>query len=198
MSLAHANLYDFFDERLADAVDAQGVELSTDSRRYLALLLVECKRSERLLTATDRPDTLAELHLVAATADRVRAMRLYRHLGDRALYVAGYFQESLKRKAVGVDYYADMGGAAYQQVATLGGTISVGEDPWAHMFMELAEHFRGCIEVLAEVSERNLADGTQDIVALYERFLESRSEVIARRLTELGVLTGLAGEDYSH
>ncbi len=109
MSLAHANLYDFFDERLADAVDAQGVELSTDSRRYLALLLVERKRSERLLTATDRPDTLAELHLAAATADRVRAMRLYRHLGDRALYVAGYFQESLKRKAVGVDYYADMG-----------------------------------------------------------------------------------------
>ena len=198
MSLTHGNLYDFFDERLSDAVDSQGVQLSLDSRRYLALLLVESKRSERLLTATDRPDTLAELQLEAANADRARSMRLYRHLGDRALYVAGYFKASLRRKAVGLDYYADMGGAAYEQVATIGGGWTVTDDPWMQMFLELAERFRGCIEVLSEVSERNHADGTHDVVALYERFLESRSEVIARRLTELGVVTGLAGEDTSH
>jgi len=188
MSLAHGNLYDFFDARVADAVETQKVDLGENSRRYLALLLVECKRSERLLTATDRPETLAELHLQAATADRAKAMALYRHLGDRALYVAGYFRESLNRKAVGRDYYADMGGAAYQQVATLGGTWNADVDPWTHMFLELAAQFRECMGILAEVSERNLADGTHDLVALYERWLQTKSPAIERRLHELGMI----------
>lgn len=185
MSLARDNLYDFFQGRVDEARNQQGVELSEDSTRYLAQLLVARQRQQG-----DRADTLAELHLEAARAERLQeAMHLYRQLGDRALYTAGYFPESLSRKAVGVEYYADMGGSAYHRVSTLGGGWVLKDDPWTAMFGELARHFRECIQVLGEVAERNLAEGSDDIVGLYERWLATGSPAIERRLRELGLIT---------
>lgn len=188
MSLTQGNLYDFFSGRVDEAQQANGIELSDDASRYLALLLTESGRTERLLRA-DGPETLAELHLQAARSDRRDAMRLYRHLGDRALYLGGYFRDNVASSSVGLDYYADMGGTAYGQVASLGGGWVVRDDPWMRMFQELAEQFRDCLVLLAEVAERNGADGCDDVVALYERWLTRRSEVLARRLKELGVLS---------
>ena len=181
--LAENNLYDFFDERVGQAADAHEIELTDDSRRYLAQLL--CKPDTAL--SRGDPDTLAELHLVAANASRNEALRLYRTLGDRALYVAGYFGESLERRAVGVEYYADMGGAAYNQVAVLG-QVGRQEDPWTLLFRELARRFRDCLQVVRDVADQNRSAGCQDLVALYEHWLKTRSNNAARRLGELGVL----------
>jgi hypothetical protein len=185
MSLARDNLYDFFQARVDEARDERGVELSEDSARYLAQLLVQRQRHPE-----DDGETLAELHLEAARAERLQdAMHLYRRLGDRALYTAGYFRESLSRKAVGVQYYADMGGSAYHRVSTLGGGWVTTQDPWTVMFGELARSFRDCLEVLGDVAERNLAEGSDDILALYERWLQTGSPAIERRLRELGLIT---------
>ncbi|MCP4807239.1 MAG: hypothetical protein GY913_25690 [Proteobacteria bacterium] len=187
MSLTAGNMYDFFSTRVGEAQEANGIELSEDASRYLALLLTESGRAERLVTSG--AGTLAEMHLQAARSDRRDAMRLYRHLGDRALYMGGYFRERVQNTSMGLEYYADMGGSAYGQVATVGGGWVVQDDPWRVMFLELAEQFRDCLTLLSEVAETNLAEGTDDIVALYERWLLTRSPSIERRLRELGMIT---------
>lgn len=181
--LTKNNLFDFFDERVQRAADTHSISVTTDSRRYLAQLL--CRPESALNEHT--PDTLAELHLHAANAKRNEALRLYRTLGDRALVVAGYFSESLEGRPVGVDYYADMGGAAYNRVAVLG-QVGQQEDPWTLLFRELAHRFRDCLELVRDVADQNRAAGCKDLVALYEHWLRTRSQNAAKLLGEMGVL----------
>lgn len=173
------NLQEFFSEAIVQAKEAQEVELSQLSTHYLTRLLAS--RGEKIAPSVD---TLAELHLNAAQAPKHEAIRLYRSLGDHALYTGGFFPESLESKAVGLDYYRAMGGAAYGQVANLGGA----KDPFSQMFTELAKRFKDCLLLLADVSGAAKAAGTSDLMALYEEWMRTRSRHAERRLAELGMI----------
>ncbi len=107
----------------------------------------------------------------------------FKHLGDVSLYVAGYFQDSLNLKAVDVDYYIQVGGAAYQSVAA-----RAEEDPKQSTYLELAEKFAGCVEVLAEISEKTLPRSEKDLLRLYEVWVKTRSDRAAKALQEAGIL----------
>ncbi|CAM6054745.1 unnamed protein product [Sphagnum tenellum] len=108
---------------------------------------------------------------------------LFRHIGDVSLYMAGYFQDSLNRKSVDVDYYIDMGGTAYQHVADRSE-----EDMKKHLYLELAQKFGAFVEVLAEVSDRTAPRTEKDILRLYELWVRTRSERAAKALQEAGIL----------
>ena len=116
--MTDANLFDYFNSRVDDAVVAQALALPQQVTYYLSHLMVEVSKAERLFRI-DSPQTLAEMHLRASGSPPVKAIGLYKQLGDRALYIGGYFGESLGRKTVGINYYADMGEAAYQRLAGL-------------------------------------------------------------------------------
>ena len=182
-TLADNNLYDFFEERVGQASASHDIQLTAETCRYLAVLLM---RPETALNRSD-PQTLAELHMAAATATRLQALRLYRVLGDRALYIAGYFGESLESRPVSLDYYADMGGAAYRRVALLGHSGSQ-RDPWTEIFEELAQRFHDCLVLVSDVADQNRAAGCRNLVELYDHWLRTRSPNAAQRLSELGVL----------
>lgn len=175
-------LKEFFAEAILQAMTAQGIALSKLSIHYLTGLLTS--RGER---RPPRIETLAELHLSAAHAPKHEAIRLYRSLGDHALYTGGFFPESLQDKAVGLDYYQSMGGAAYGQVASLGGE----RDPFSQMFMELAQQFRACLLLLSDVSNAAKVASTADLMALYEEWLKTRSRHAERRLAQLGMIQTL-------
>lgn len=197
--LARDSLDVFFRERVESAQQAKAVELHPWTTAYLAQLLVRAGRTPELYRE-DTPTTLAEMHLGAVGAPRHEAIRRYRHLGDHALTVAGYFSESLRSRAVGVRYYVEMGEAAYYQVADLGQTgpfATSARDPWQATFLELAHRFRACLGLLADIAERDVAEGTQDVMRVYERWLETRSEHAARRLAELGMLSLEPGAEQS-
>lgn len=189
-NLARDSLPAFFRERVEEAKQARSIELHPWTTAYLAQLLVRAGKTPQLYRE-DTPATLAEMHLGAVAAPRHEALRLYRHLGDHALTVAGYFSQSLRSKAVGVRYYTEMGEAAYFQVADLGhpGLPAPNHrDPWQATFLELASRFRECLSLLADIAERDQTEGTHDVLRVYERWLETRSVHAARRLAELGVL----------
>ncbi len=78
-------------------------------------------------------------------APRERRTQL-REIGDTSLYVSGFWTESLADKLVDVDYYIDLGGTAYGELAR-GGTGWTG-DPFGDVFGELAENFARFVEVL--------------------------------------------------
>ena len=187
-------LYDFFSQRVEDADRTQGTDLSLDAIRYLTVLLVQLGKTEALFRMT-QPDTLAEMHMQAAQRPRNEALGIYKHMGDFALYIGGYFSESLQRKAVGVTYYAEMGGAAYHQVAGLSGTLPMPNNPLHALFTELGSRFRECLSILMDVSSKSRTGSNMDVVMLYERWLTTRDALTQQRLVELGVLPQTPIED---
>ena len=104
-------------------------------------------------------------------------------MGDVSLYLAGYFQESFNRKLVDVDYYIDMGGSAYRQVAIRSGAAILQK-----LYCELAERFAVFVDVLAEVSEKTLPKTEKDILRSYELWMKTRSERAAKTLQGAGIL----------
>jgi hypothetical protein len=184
---ATENLFDFFHAEVELASEEVGHGLSQDTNLYLASLLSERAR-------TDRPapqiDTLAELHAVAAGATPAVQARTYRELGDRALYVLGYFRKHLQRRSVGPSYYEDMGSAAYHQVDTVFKRWFA--DAFGPVFGELAVRFPAAAAVLERVREKQ--EGQPDTVErLYRQWLETGDEDVASRLRRLGLLVPRRG-----
>lgn len=105
-----------------------------------------------------------------------------KQIGDVSLFVSGFFSDSLRRKPVDIDYYASIGGHAYQALSR------VESDTTSAMFAELAEKFIGFVDVLAEVSERSQCASNADLLRLYERWLKTGSPHSGQLLVERGVV----------
>lgn len=187
--VTHSNLFDYFHARVEDARAAETVHVSDDTSLYLATLLAERAR-------TDRPappeQTLAELHARAAIAPPAEQARTYRELGDRALYLLGYFAESLRRRTVGPSYYAEMGAAAYYRVDLVFKKWYA--NAFGPVFAELADHFDECVHLLEVVRTHHEADRPDDVLWLYQRWLQTGSEAIAERLRAMGVVVVRGGD----
>jgi len=194
----HDNLFDFFHDEVDAATDATGSEVSEEGVFYLTNLLVEQTRTP----GAESPDTLAELHIRAAHAPRATQIRQYRTLGDRALYVAGFFPESLSRKTVRTSYYVDMGRTAYDRLAhMLGGPSPAigdsGHKGLGEIFAELADSFRSCTDILREVHDAMRARNQQppseaELLALYEDWLASGNQRALRTLQRYGLVPARA------
>jgi hypothetical protein len=109
--------------------------------------------------------------------------RMFQKVGDVSLYMAGYFQDSLSRKLVDLDYYIDMGGAAYAQVAA-----RVEDSGPRETYLELSSKFGDLVEVLALVGDQTQQKSEQNLLRLYETWLKTRSERAAKALQEAGIL----------
>lgn len=176
------HLFDYFHERVTEARNDLRVGVSDETALYLAALLVDRAR-------TDRPappeTTLAELHARAAHEDPARSAGTYRELGDRALYLVGYFRDSLARSPVGPRYYADMGAAAYHRVDTVLKTRF--HDAFGPVFGELAERFRDCVVVLDRIRAHQESQPDQ-LARLYEAWLRTGDPEAAERLRRRGLV----------
>lgn len=181
------DVHRYFAEQIEAAAATAEVDLSRTSRAYLAGLLERVTRAERLYPK-DAPTTLAELHFEAARAPAGRSAGIWRDLGDRALTIAGVFPESLARATVGVDYYADMGAAAYLRVSAVFQVPPPGHD----VFGELGRGFRAAMRLLSEVAAVDAS--LEDVVRLYERWAATGDARLGERLAALGLLVGSPAE----
>lgn len=161
------NLFDFFHARVEDARTEASLDISDDTSLYLATLLSDRARSDRTPPAIE--DTLAELHARAALASPGEQASAYRELGDRALYILGFFRERLdrQRRLIGPNYYRDMGAAAYQQVDLV--LKRWFADAFGPVFLELATRFQECVDVLDRVRARN--SDQNGLIAAYESWV---------------------------
>jgi hypothetical protein len=180
------NLFDFFSSEVESVSISQRTGLSKEAHIYLANILVELGDPKGPFR-NDEPNTLADMHLMAGTAPPKEALRRYKELGDYALCVGGYFSESLERKTVGVEYYADMGGAAYQRVAGLS-AVTGHFCQLSDLFEELAMAFRTCLGVLSQLGESGRPKRSKDLGRLYERWLTTKDPHTYAQLAALGVL----------
>lgn len=130
------------------------------------------------------PKTLAEMYLYANNAqDQKVKVELLKKLGDRSLYMSGFFGDSLQRKIVDVDYYVNMGGVAYATLATF-----VREDTTAKVYSTISRRFIDFVDVLTYISHSSLIKSNESVLRLYDRYMTTGSELAREKLTEMGVL----------
>jgi hypothetical protein len=175
-----------FAELVASALWETRVQPSPMAIAYLIELL-----DSRVRTAAPPADeaaeesTLAEALLAARLQAGIPRLRRLRNLGDRALFVAGFFGDSLSRSVVDIDYYGDVGRAAYANLAESLGR-QVREKAWTGLYLELAQRFDEFVDVLAEVGDLTRSGGTEDLLRLYERYLRTGSPRDRGRLLRRG------------
>jgi hypothetical protein len=171
---------EFFRELVTDAVGRQSVAIQPETEFYLVNLLHQFMIADQLFPQ----EPLALMVKEALEQPRAEAQRsMFRKVGDVSLYMAGYFQDSLNRKLVDVDYYIDMGGTAYAQVAA-----RVEEPASREMYEELAEKFGKLVDVLAVVSDQTQPKSETDLLRMYELWVRTRSERAAKALQDAGIL----------
>src|SRR5262245_50036742 len=129
---------------------------------------------------------LALRMLAAAEAPSPERRRHLRNIGDTSLYVSGFWSESLEGRLVDVDYYIEMGGSAYGELARGGPRAT---NPLGDVFGELAVNFVRFVGALSLISRRVATPTTdRDILRLYRHWQRTRSANAAARLAALGVV----------
>ena len=127
-------------------------------------------------------NTLAELFLHATSKDDKCKIKLLKKLGDTTLYVSGFFGDSLNRKLVDIDYYANVGETAYSTLAA-----SINEPAFSEVYMEFADRFMNFVELLAYISLKVNLQSDEDVLRLYEKYLMTGSDLAKNKLIEEGL-----------
>lgn len=173
---------EYFKALVETALDHQHVRARELTAYYLVNLLCAHIRPERRHAIASANEPLAiQLGRALETGGLEQRARL-RELGDVALFVSGFFSDSLRRKVVDVDYYMSMGEYAY------GSLSRSAADTLADTFAELADRFGRFVDVLNEVSEESGLTSNADLFRVYERWLRTGSERDGRRLVSRGVV----------
>jgi hypothetical protein len=121
----------------------------------------------KLLRALDSGGTIQRLGL--------------KQVGDAALFISGFFSDSLRGSLVDVDYYVSLGGYAYRSLGTSDDTLSP-------IFSELSDKFMAFVDVLSEVSARTQLTNDADLLRLYEKWLRTGSRHNGELLAEHGIV----------
>ena len=178
------SLGEFFRDMLVAAREHQKIQVLESTEFYLVNLLSEFVPSEQLFRSSEHEvEPLAFMLKRAQEAKGFERVRELKQLGDTSLYVSGFFGDSFERKLVDIDYYISMGGRAYGALSQ----ILHGGDAGS-LYTELAQKFVKLVDLLAEVSERAALGTNKGAVRLYERFVKTGSERMARLLSEQGLL----------
>lgn len=150
---------------------------------YLVDLLAEQVRAAG--PSAEAAPTLAEAWLKARAAEGSERLQGLRAVGDRALFVAGFFGASLTRRMVGIDYYRDIGQAAYGDLQS-----ALSANGFGALYGELAARFGDCLGVLAAIGRRARPDGVEGLLHLYDRWLSTGQEEDRRALLARGCFLG--------
>jgi hypothetical protein len=187
----------FFHDQLLEAMKHQQISTSAFTECYLVNLLAAFVRGERLPGHEPGFDEtpLALLYARALEATGYERAQLLRTTADTALFVSGFFGDSLARGGSDVHYYAMLGGRAY---ARLGHAHERETAVTTGVFTELARRFRAFADLLAEVSEKTLLTGPTSLVRLYERWRKTGSRRAAVLLARQGITPAVADESVRH
>jgi hypothetical protein len=180
------NLQDYFRTSIDEVIAGQGVDIDPHATHYVVNMMTLFSRSEHFYEDGDEASGLRPLALMLADAadspTPEHRNQTLKRIGDVALFVAGFFTEGLRDKAVDVDYYMHMGQNAYGSLSEeVRGTLH--GKAFADIYLELALKFRLLMDVLGEVR----GSGDQDLVRTFEVWRKTGSQRAERLLREQGV-----------
>jgi hypothetical protein len=188
LPITETSLSSYFSKRLNRYAKRFRPPPHEDTCWYLGSLLERFGRSEQLFAFQDGQMTLRPLALLysdAIQADNARERCLMlQQLGDMALFLGALFPERFTRHGILQDYFIGMGGSAYDYLAD-------NAKANRHIFAELANTFTRMLEMVANACSRTQHLSTEEVLALYQRWLSTRDPMIENQLRALGIeLTG--------
>lgn len=195
------SLRDYFRTSMDEVIERQGVAVDPHATHYVVNLITLFSRSEEFYeddgeTYGVRPLALMLADAADAPSAEHRNQSLQR-IGDVALFVAGFFIESLANKAVDVDYYIHMGENAYGSLSDeVRGTLR--GDAFADVYLELARKFQVLIDVLNEVRDGARQESDVDLLRTYEIWMKTGSKRAESLLRDQGVIPIAPGKGRSH
>jgi len=172
---------EFFKGHIESALERQHLRATGLTSYYLVDLLCRFTRPDRRIPFNDDHDEPLALRLQRALgAGGLEQRARLRNLGDFSLFVSGFYSDSLRRRAVDVDYYVSMGEYAYSWLARRD------QDAFGEVYAELGRRFVPFMDILCEISERT-GQTSRDVLRLYERWLRTGSPRIGQQLVEKGI-----------
>ena len=163
----------FFNKKIEESLERQGLGLSNFVKLYLIALLVRIAHSN----VYDPSIKLVDLYVEAAAArGRIERLERFKVIGDTSLVRLGIFPESISNKTVSSSYYKDMGTAAYY-------TAFKHSDNF--LYRELYSSYDSCIEVMHGIRNYSISD---DIDRLYDFWQKTNSIFAKKRLIQLGLM----------
>ena len=179
---------DFFHEAVENAFVERRFQTFPSARSYLVKLLEYYVPAGNLFDEVDEQgrrtkSTLAETFLRAMNSEPQLRAEMLKKMADRALYITGFFSDSLQRKVVDIDYYAEMGVSAYGVLAD-----NSREDMAAKVYREYAAKFVAFSEILATISAQARIQDEANIMRLYETYAKTGSDFARERLLERGLI----------
>ena len=195
MSHQHRNLnislsaFHFFKAEVTEAIKAQQLKVDPGVEEYLAHMLERFLSVEQLFpthaqSGKAQNQLLAEMFLRALNQTHAnQKVQLYQRLGETALYVSGFFGDSLKRKLVNLEYYVNMGTNAYSWLAE-----HFDHEKNSQIYSSVAEKFIGCVDVLSYISHKSFVHKAEDVLNLYDKYLQTGSRMAQDLLHKKGLV----------
>lgn len=185
------SLKGFFYDCLQHAQKNQNLSLQEVTKIYVINLLEKATSTQKIFVSSDTKEMEEPLAFLLGRALSLETfsskLDLLKQVGDRSLFVSGFFSDSFAGKMIDVDYYIAMGGKAYRAAS---GVI---EDRYQdrlfpEVFVELSEKFRALVDLLSEISEMSGLTNNEDLLRLYERWMFTKSRRLYDKLLENGIL----------
>jgi hypothetical protein len=172
---------EYFKENVEASLARQHVHPKCPLTQYYLVTLL-CQYVHLDITVrTDYVDALALRLGRGLQSGGKEQWMLLRSLGDDALFLVGFFSDSLNHRMIDADYYVDIGRRAY-------GIVSHQPHALGEVFKELYRNFVGFSDVLADINERTGMTSSTNLLRLYEKWLRTRSERDYKTLVEHGLL----------
>jgi len=172
---------EFFKEAVDDAFEQRKLDTFPLARHYI--VKTETLFDQESENGKKSHQTLAEMFLTANTPEKAPIRNdLLKKLGDTSLYVSGFFGDSLQRKLVDIDYYANMGELAYGSLSE-----TVKEDHYKRVYEEFSLRFMNFVEILTLISQKMMVQSNENLLRLYENYLRTGSELAKDTLIEKGI-----------
>ena len=184
------NLQDYFRQSLEDVVTRQRVDIDPHATHYVVNMLTLFSRSDELYEDHGEAYGLRPLALMLADASNTdspdQRNYLLQRIGDVALFISGFFADSLAKKAVDIDYYIHMGGNAYGSLSEeVRGTFR--GKTIAPVYRELARKFQVLVDVLNEIADGPRDGSGIDLLRTWEVWRKTGSKRAAELLRKNGV-----------
>jgi hypothetical protein len=187
------SLREYFRDRLTARARQLEPTPQEDTCWYLGNLLVRFCRSEDFFAWEDGSHDLRPLALLYGDALEARnefeRCLLLQQLGDMSLFLGALFPDNFTRRGIRQDYFLGMGGSAYDYLAD-------NARQGRHVFAELAGAFGVMVELVASACAGESPAADEDILALYERWRNTRNPLAKRQLEALGI--HMEGDDRLH
>jgi len=172
-----------FKSIVIEGLDRMRIEVSPPVQNYLGNLLHSYIQSDQLFdtdidSGKKNLTPLAQIYLKAQKVSLSERLFLLKQVGDRSLYLGGFFRESLNKQLISLSYYFHIGQGAYDSLAD--------HHPEEEIFRELSYHFTDLMDVLSYIASKHSIQTDEDLMKVCVKYLKTGSKIAGYQLEDHG------------